>query len=358
MRKYASMHRTLHALTGLLAAVILLTASHAGSGALAEEVALRREHRGVELLAHNPTPGERFDTTLVSAQRGFTRLAAALDRLIEKSPRSARELAQLQRTGRVTLHYNPTNLRNAQGDEAVAVFLPDYIRATARPSRQKIYLVIVGRHGIKWPIDELAATLAHELLGHGRQHRRNRLTGIRRIDAECEANLYEEIANQDLGLDKFSHKMIAFRQAMEYRWCADFKAYMRTERPGEMFLWDQLNPDVTRLLAAFKMYLDHSLRAGVTARAIDAQRRQTRDTRRRALQRATPEALFLTAQRLRDGGLGVQPDRAEALRYFRLAAEGGYAKAWKDIAEMKASPTRIQGHQTLQVPQRDAAKVR
>lgn len=357
MRNFVSKQRPLRAFSGLLAVITLLIASHTGADA-ADETALRREHRGVALRAQNPAAEKSFDTTLLSAEAGLTKLAAALDRLIEKSPRSVRELSRLQRSGRVTLLYKPTDLRNTLGDETVALFLPDYIRASARPGRQKVYLVAVGRHGIKWPVDELAATLAHELLGHGRQHRRNRLMGIRRIDAECEANLYEEIANQDLGLDKFSHRMIAFRQAMEYRWCADFKAYMRAERPREMVLWDQLNPDVTRLLATFKAYLDHSMRAGVTARAVNALKRQTRNSRRRALQSATPETLFLTAKRLRDGGLGIQPDADEALRYFRLAAEGGYPRARNEISDIQPAGSSIEGPLVLQAPQRDATITR
>ena len=74
---------------------------------------------------------------------------------------------------------------------------------------------MVGRYGAKWPARELAAVLAHELVGHGMQQYRGRMEHVRTIDLECEAYLYEEQAYQDLGLDKRSSEMIKFRQALE-----------------------------------------------------------------------------------------------------------------------------------------------
>jgi len=83
----------------------------------------------------------------------------------------------------------------------------------------------VGRHGVKWPTNELAAVLANELVGHGMQHQR--MGKMRPIDLECKAYLYEELANQDLGLNKRSSEMVRFRKGLETHWCADFKRYMR-----------------------------------------------------------------------------------------------------------------------------------
>ena len=78
---------------------------------------------------------------------------------------------------------------------------------------------------------------------------------MRPIDLECEAYLYEELANQDLGLDKRSSEMLRFRKGLETHWCADFKRYMRTKRTSELKLWDTLNPNVPRLLTIFEDYL-------------------------------------------------------------------------------------------------------
>jgi len=186
---------------------------------------------------------------------------------------------------------------------------------------------LVGRHGVKWPADELAAVLAHELVGHGIQQQRGRLSKIRELDAECEASLYEEIVNQDLGLDKHSREMVAFRQALENHWCTDFKAYLRAQRPSAMTLWNAIDPDVPKLLAVFEAYLEYSARTGVTAKALDTMKRQIRVARMDLLKTAAPEALFRAAVILYDGGIGVAPDPREAMRYFRIAAAEGHLKA-------------------------------
>ena len=174
---------------------------------------------------------------------------------------------------------------------------------------------------MKWPIDELAAILAHELSGHAVQQKRGWLTSIRYLDAECEANLHEEIANQELGLDKSSRRMLAFRDALENRWCADFKAYMRAHRPGALMLWDRKHPEVPGLLDVFEQYRQHSIQTGATARAMDALKDQTRESRWRAYHRASPEMLLQIANKLRAGGIGIRPDPEEAFRYFRRATE-------------------------------------
>ena len=100
------------------------------------------------------------------------------------------------------------------------------------------------------------------LSGHAVQQQRGWLTSIRYLDAECEANLHEEIANQELGLDKSSRRMMAFRDALENRWCADFKAYMRAQRPGALTLWDRKHPEVPSLLDVFEQYRRHSNQTG------------------------------------------------------------------------------------------------
>ena len=304
------------------------------TGAAAAEpwpVERERVHHGIRLAAAPADPTKSFDASLLPGPVALGRIAAALDLLVAKSPASARALARLKASGRVVIVYRPDDLRNRHGGENVAVYLPDYFRHRDRPKR---YLVVVGRHGVKWPIAELAATLAHELVGHGMQQLRGRLATVRHLDAECEANLYEEMANQDIGLDKRGRRMIAFRQAMERHWCADFKSYMRAHRPGEMRLWNELNPDMPKLLSAFEDYLSHAARSGMTASAVDALKRQTREDRYRGLAKASASALYREAIKLRDGDFGVAPDAAEALRYFKHAAEKGHAKARLHAARM------------------------
>lgn len=317
-------------------AFMLLTLLCSVTAAAADEkVALQRTHQGIALIALSPDPSKRFDTSIVPADRGLRRIAAAFDRLVEDSPLAADATNTLKRQGRVLLVYRPDDLRRTAGVESVATFHPDYRRGIALQERRKTFLVVIGRHGVKWPVRELAAVLAHELLGHGMQQVRGRLSRIRIIDAECEANLYEEIANQDLGLDKRSRKMIAFRQALENHWCADFKSYLRTHRPDAVWIWNALNPNIPELLAVFEDYLEYNDRMGITARAQSAAERQRRLARIVMLKGARPETLFRTATVLRDGGIGVPPDSAEALRYFRLAAHKGHMKARLALGRLK-----------------------
>ncbi len=318
-----------------LIASLLMFVWFASTGwAAPQGIELTRDHNGVQLLALSANPAKTFDTKLVPAKIGLRNLARALERLSKKSSLSAKKLRLLKQSGRVVLVYLPDDLKNSTGGENVASFIPDFLREPDARGREKTFLVVVGRHGIKWPIDELAATLAHELVGHGVQHQRGRLTSVRPIDAECEAYLYEEIANQDLGLDKQTREMIAFRRSLEDRWCADFKAYLRAERPNVLPLWDTLNPDVPELLAAFEHYLQHAANAGVTAKAIDALKRQTRERRKLSLKDASPEELFNAAVKLRDGAIGIRPDATEAFRYFQRAAENGHPKSWVNVAYM------------------------
>lgn len=324
------------AMRGFAAALLLLSCLSWETVCAAEsDIVLLREHGGVELIALSPDAEKRFDSSLVPAGPALRNIAVALDRLVDRSPLAARRLDTLKQSGRVLIVYRPDDLRNVSGSESIATFHPDYLREPGRYGREKIFLVAVGRHGVKWPADELAAVLAHELVGHGIQHLRGRLSKVRVLDAECEASLYEEIANQDLRLDKRSREMIAFRQSLEYRWCADFKAYMRRHRPGAMKLWNTLNPDVPKLLVLFDAYLDHEASTGVTAKALLAKKHQTRVARMGVLKDAGPEALFRVAVILRDGGIGVAPDIADAIHYFRIAAGKGSEKAKAQLDWLK-----------------------
>jgi len=82
----------------------------------------------------------------------------------------------------------------------VAQFLPHLPDSYGLLAGKRLYLVAVGRLGINWPTDELAAVLAHEFAGHAVQFLERRLTRMRHL--ECEALLVNEQANLDLGLNK------------------------------------------------------------------------------------------------------------------------------------------------------------
>lgn len=239
--------RTLRAV--LVPALLSLSAP-----ALANNVPIVETVDGIRFVALPKNPKKTYDTKLLSQKEGLSGLKAALKRLTVKSPFSARKLKVLKDSGTVTLVYLPGDApKSAATGENVAVFLPKYLPSPL--PRGRSFQVIVGRHGVKWPTNELAAVLAHELVGHGIQHQRKRMGKMRPIDLECEAYLYEELANQNLGLDKHSGEMVRFRKGLETHWCADFKRYMRAKRKREVKLWDTLNPNVPKLLAIFEDYL-------------------------------------------------------------------------------------------------------
>ena len=118
----------------------------------------------------------------------------------------------------------------------------------------RLFISVVGRHGIKHSTAELAGTIVHELAAHGIQHLQGRDKGRRRLDIECEAFLYQLGAFQDFEMDKFSRYMIIFRKQLRNFNCDDFRRYMQKHKPDYLGLWDQLNVDVPRLLDMFEEY--------------------------------------------------------------------------------------------------------
>ena len=232
------------------------------------------DHRGMVLAAIPPPPtAADGDTSLVGPSEGLESLRAALDALYSRSPFSAAALETLKANGNVFVLYQPQfpETTNNLHDLSIAGFYPEYFQKEENGTKD--FVVAVGRHGIKWPTEELAAVLVHELVGHGIQHLEGRLEFVREIDLECEAMLYMERFYQDARIDKFAGDIIRFRKALEQHWCSDFRRHMREHTPEMMALWDVLNPDVVRLLAAFETYVAGLRDTGVPDDAIDAAKR-------------------------------------------------------------------------------------
>lgn len=219
--------------------------------AMAQGDLLKSHHKGIDLIIVPPEPGAKFDINIVSARQGLNNLARALDVLLRESPFSADAIEILKSNGRVAIAYDP----NFPGPEACEIELARFFPHCFGRYGNGDFLVVVGRHGIQWPMRELAAILAHELVGHGMQHLRGRPSTMREVDSECEARLYQEKALQDLRIDKRSGTMVGFRRGLENLHCADFKLYMAQHRPDLFELWQALNPDVLRFLPVFDDYL-------------------------------------------------------------------------------------------------------
>jgi hypothetical protein len=223
----------------------------------AQEEVLEISHKGITLVGVPPDPAVAYDIPVIGAREGVEKVRSALDLLLERSSYSAAVMDTLKNNGDVVIAYDPGypfEFADSTG-VTLAEFFPHLLTETPDPGGQKDFPVIVGRYIVKWKREEVAAILQHELLGHGMQHLHGRLETMSELDRECEARLYQEIAHQDLGMDKHSRVMVAFRQELEWRWCIPFKLYMRKHTLAKMALWKTLNPDVPQLLAIFEDYL-------------------------------------------------------------------------------------------------------
>ena len=248
-----------------LASLVCAAALGVGPVLAAESETVRGTSGGVELVAKAAPAEADYEIGIVAPQAGLANIRAALELLVNRSPTSAAAIDELIRGGAVTIVYDPRFPRRTAGFSGLrlAAFRHDGEADPASPLR---FPVVVGRHGIKWAPAALAFIIAHELVGHGLQHLRGRLGFMRELDSECEAYLYQEIAHQELGLDKRSREMIQFRNALEQRWCSDFRRYLAAREPAAVALWEAMDPDVQALLAAFERYVAVSYPAA-TARA-------------------------------------------------------------------------------------------
>ena len=233
-------------------------------------VEIKQTHRGLTLVAFAPSTDRRFDIELADGPTAIGRIKQAIDLLYEKSPFSARALETLRGAGEVIIAYDPHFPEAQLTTLKIAGFFPDFYQ---RDGPRKQFVTRVGRYGAKWPARELAAVLAHELVGHGMQHYRGRLEHVRTVDLECEAYLYEEVVYQDLGFDKSSSEMVNYRKVLEDHWCRAFRADARRHDPESLSHWERLNPNVPGILAAYLKYIERLRRSGAARKSIEAERR-------------------------------------------------------------------------------------
>lgn len=214
------------------------------------------EYDGISLIALNPPTEATFDVPITDGPDALKVITSALSLIENTSPFLKSKIERLKQRGPVTIVYDPTypdRLAN-MGSVQVALFSPHFFKKLDDETLRKTFLVIVSRHGVKWPVEELAAVMVHELVGHGTQHLNFRWGDMRLIDMECEAWLYEEMAYQKLGVDKFSNTMIDFKKQLE-RQCDGFLRHLRNNDQQGLEIWNNLNPEVPKLLTHFERYL-------------------------------------------------------------------------------------------------------
>lgn len=250
-------------MVGLLWLVFWTLPNSAGA---AGEKAAEAHYRGIHIVSLPPRGTVPADIGLVDHRRALSKIRGALDLIYQMSPLNGQALERLKQGGDVIVVHDPDFPWAAFNRVTLAGFLPrvpatlrsefpDIFQQYSYGRGKKTFFAVLGRYVIKHPLAELAGGgIVHELVGHGVQHLRGRLTGRRQLDVECEASLYEFSAYQDLKIDKFSRDMVMFRKELELRNCSDFKRYMRREKPASMALWDALRVDVPAILAVFEGY--------------------------------------------------------------------------------------------------------
>ena len=213
------------------------------------------EFNGISLIAITPSPNKNFDVPIVTAKKALETIKQALNLIDINSPFSRSKIELLKKNGPVIIVYDPRypDKLSSMSSVKIALFSPYHYTPKTSYTNGHIFLVIVSRHGIKWPTREFAAVMVHELVGHGVQHLNDSWGKMRLIDMECEAWLYEEMAYQDLKMNKFSNEMIDFKKQLEKQ-CYSFIRYLRNNDTKGAALWDNLNPDISRLLKHFAVY--------------------------------------------------------------------------------------------------------
>ena len=252
-------------------ALAIIPLSCAGNGNAVAQPILKMEHRGIELAAM-PLREQQNDILLLAPKTGIHNLRMALDRLYATSPFSVRHLETLKENGRVTIVYDAAFPKRQLSKVTIAAFFPDFFQKET--GGLKHFLVVVGRFGVKWETNKLAAVIAHELVGHGLQHFRGHRDKDRKIDLECEALIYEMRSRQDLGIRPDTNDNIRFRKHVRGNWCADFGRYMTARGLNVDKAWGYGRPNVPTLLRHFDDYRRHLRRTGVSAKAVAAAKSQ------------------------------------------------------------------------------------
>ena len=249
----------------------IIVLSYAGHGDAVAQPVLTLEHRGIQLSAM-PLPNQQSDILVLAPKTGVHNLRMALDRLYTTSPFSVRHLETLKENGRVTIVYDAAFPKRQLSKVTIAAFFPDFFQKET--GGLKHFLVVVGRFGVKWETNKLAAVIAHELVGHGLQHFRGHRDKDRKIDLECEALIYEMRSRQDLGIRPDTNDNIRFRKHVRGNWCADFGRYMTARGLNVDKAWGYGRPNVPTLLRHFDHYRRHLRRTGVSAKAVAAAKSQ------------------------------------------------------------------------------------
>ncbi|MCP3874104.1 MAG: sel1 repeat family protein [Desulfobacteraceae bacterium] len=305
----------------------------------AQETLPTKTYKGIELSAITPNDTSIFDVDIISGDKAILKIRAAIDLIYQKSPANAQAINSLKTKGTVIIIYDPRYPHKSHDlvGVKVAYFLPFYFDNPLAWDRLPLP-VVISRHGIKWPLEELASVIIHELAGHGVQYTKGQTNTVRGRELECNAWLYEELAHQHFGLDKFSKKMIEFRQQLGGvgfydGHCSDFIRYIREKIPVKIGLWEQLNPDVAGLLELLDKYIKYLSDSGITKDSLLAKEKYLEETLARVDEYGTPLEQFSLGIALFEGA-GVKQDPKTGLKLMQKSAIRGFAEAQYVLAKI------------------------
>ena len=298
------------------------------SPAIAKSVIIDTEHRGIRLVGVSLPSADRYDVELLPLTPAIAKIKGAINKIYKGSSFSSKRINTLKKNGRVTLVYDANFPKNQISSVIIAAFFPDFFQKGKGGLKE--FLVVIGRFGIKWPIDKLAAIIVHELVGHGLQHLRGRTTQDRKIDKECEALIYEEKAYQDFKMRRDTRAMVLFRHNIRDKWCSDFRLFLTRKGLNADEIWNYGKPDVSYLLTHFDGYIKHLRKTGVSGKAVAAAKIKRKvkfaEIEKRVRERgSSDEMLSIGNRHLR--GIGVKRDPSKAVSWFEMSAELGNAKA-------------------------------
>ena len=304
--------------------------------------------KGIKLVVLFPPPGVKFSTSVVEPSAAFKTLSDALGLIYKKSPANARIIETLKKAGQITISHDPMvpDKKLDMATVRVAHFLPiyhPYLRSArfsddadgTGATDRKLFPVVVSRHGIKWPVAELAAVLVHELIGHGQQYLEGRIEALPRREIECEARLHQEGAHQDFGLDKSAKKMIDFLETdgVVQRTMAA-KVKFREEKSQKIF---------SQGSSVEIFYRGLAIRDGV---GMPPDATKALKFFRRAADKGSAKAQIYLGM-IHEEGRGVAKDQARAVKYYRTAAERGNA-----AAQLRMGLSRMNGSGIAKDPER------
>jgi hypothetical protein len=298
------------------------------------------KYRGIRVIAVPIRSDVNFDVNIMDSDNALLKLKHAIDLIYRKSLINAQAIDVLKKKGDVSLSYNPNFPQKKQdiGSKLhLAFFLPYYFDHPADGEKLPLPIVI-SRHGIKWPLPELAAIIIHELVGHGTQYIKGMTDTVRSRELECNAWLLQELANQDFGLDKYDKKMIWFRQQLggvggRDGHCSDFLRWVRKTSPEKIALYEQLNPDVPALLELLDQYIAHMDASGRTKKALQAREAYMENKLARISEFGTPEDQFGKGLNLLEGAIFKQDPKRGAM-FIKKAAQKNLLKAQYLLASL------------------------